>query len=140
MVKCEQVQLIHSHHRWSSFLANVAKAWMRVPVVTTCHAIHQGKKALSLWGEKVICVSENARCDLIENFGVSPGRTVVIANGVNTGFYRNLRSPIAPVQGFGLDSSPCLTNVAQLMAVKGQRTLLEAMPSVWPFRLDARYP
>jgi len=138
VVKREGVQIIHSHHRWTTFVASLLKRVLRTPVVSTYHGIHQGKEALSLWGERVICVSEDARRHLVAHFGVEPAKTVVIFNGINPASFRGLHAPLNSGSRSGNGKSPCLTNVAQLIAVKGQQTLLNAMPYILARHPQAR--
>ncbi len=82
IVKKEKINLIHSHHRWSSFISFFVSKVFRIPLITTYHGISQNNRRLTLWGDRVISVSEDAKSHLIGYFKVNPGNIVVIHNGV----------------------------------------------------------
>lgn len=126
IIREQRIQIVHSHHRRTSFLASLMRPWIKVPLVTTCHGRLEGRSDFSLWGDKVVCVSEASRRRMEDYFGVRPERTVVIHNGIDVAAWRNLRSPARcalPHTG----GWPCITNISRLAQEKDQANLLRAM-------------
>lgn len=85
--------IVHSHSRWPSM---VCLATGRRPDVSTLHAdqltSHGGaldrgplRRLLSVWGRRAVTLDERARRMLIEEFGLTPERVVVVPNSVETG-------------------------------------------------------
>jgi glycosyltransferase involved in cell wall biosynthesis len=88
--------IVHSHSRWPSLGSLLAG---RRPDVTSVHAdvltshgsvFDRGfvRRALSVWGNRVVAVSDEAREWLIREAGLQPERVVVIANGVDPARFR----------------------------------------------------
>ena len=75
-----KVDIIHTHHRLPEFLAVQLSRFLKVPTVTTCHAIIQGKVSLSFLSKKIIGVSDAVKENLVNNFNFSPDRVEVISN------------------------------------------------------------
>jgi glycosyltransferase involved in cell wall biosynthesis len=129
-VRRERVHLVHSHHRRTSLLASLVGPMTRRPLITTSHGRLHGRKWLSCWGSRVICVSEDAREHMIEHFGASRERTVVIHNGIDVSTWRNLRAGAAKPSPHAAPRPVYLANIAKLSEEKDQATLLRAMPSI----------
>jgi glycosyltransferase involved in cell wall biosynthesis len=126
IIRQERIQIVHSHHRRTSFLVSLLRPWIKAPLVTTCHGVLQGRRGMSLWGDTVICVSEPTRQRMVDYFGVRPEKTVLIHNGIDVAAWRNLRSDTSrPPHNSG--DSPCITNISRLAQEKDQGSLLRAM-------------
>lgn len=131
----EQLTLIHSLHRWPTFLTQWTRWGLPTKLVTTDQNILLGKRHFSLWGDHVISVSEAGKRHLINYFGVSATKISVIHNATQV-------TPAKPTavqqvrQQFQLgDDALVLVNVARLDKQKGHVYLLRAMPALvarWP--------
>lgn len=49
-VQREKIDVIHSHHRWATFVCSPHARWHRRPLITTYHGIHTGNERLTVWG------------------------------------------------------------------------------------------
>jgi glycosyltransferase involved in cell wall biosynthesis len=83
--------VIHSHSRWPSIVSALSG---RAPEVSTLHldrltshgtVFDRGpiRRALSVWGRKVITLDESARQMLIRDLGLRPDRISIVPNGIN---------------------------------------------------------
>lgn len=125
LVKREKIDLIHSHHRWSSFISFFVSKLLNIPLITTYHGIHRAKRFLTLWGDAVISVSEDAKIHLEQFFRLSPDRITVIANGISIPESEDI---ISSERGLITDSvTYYIANIARLSVEKDQTTLLLAM-------------
>jgi glycosyltransferase involved in cell wall biosynthesis len=127
IVRKDKISIIHSHHRWSSFIAFFVSRMMRIPLVTTYHAIHHGKKRLSIWGDKIISVSEDAKKHLMEYFNASPQNIAVIHNGI---CIPELTCDESLSEGAYTLEHPVIANVARMSPEKDQESLFFAMKKV----------
>jgi glycosyltransferase involved in cell wall biosynthesis len=123
----ERISIIHSHHRWSSFIAFFVSKIFRVPLITTYHGIHEGKKRLTLWGDSIISVSEDAKKHLVEYFHVNPEKIKVIHNGVQIPNFENFE---IERKGNPVSNHPVIANIARMSPEKDQETLFIAMKRV----------
>lgn len=128
IVKKEKISIIHSHHRWSSFISFFVSKAFRIPLVTTYHGISLEQKRFTLWGDRIISVSENAKNHLIDYFKVNPNQIKVIPNGIK--LPNNVADNKIKDNGHWSSShilNPVIANVARLSPEKDQRSLLLAM-------------
>ena len=119
-----QIDLIHSHHRWSSFVAYSAAKWLGIPLVTTCHEVHRNRQMLSVWGNKIICVSQDAAHHLQREFHVAPERIRVIHNGISMPDTSADRGVGSVASGVTLSDPLWVTSVGRLSPEKNQESLL----------------
>jgi glycosyltransferase involved in cell wall biosynthesis len=120
----ENVDIIHSHHRWVSFLCYPLSRLLNIPLVTTYHGIHQGKERLSVWGDAVICVSRDAYNHLIGTFNVPSKKAKIVHNGIIVPDY----NICTLVNRYHLPTDRYLIgNIARLSKEKDHYTLLRAI-------------
>lgn len=138
IVKKERINIIHSHHRWSSFICFLISKMLRVPLVTTYHGIHQGNKLLTLWGDKIISVSEDAKQHLIHYFKIDPKKIKVINNGIRIPRLEEIG--ISPEKNCNLNplNPPTIANISRMSPEKDQESLFLAMKMVLDDHPDAR--
>lgn len=99
-----------------------------IPIVSTYHGLHHGWRNLSIWGDRVICVSADAQAQLVREFGVPTERTCVIHNGIPLPCAEPLRSS---AQSECVDHRQRrIIHVARLSPEKDQATLLTALAEV----------
>lgn len=130
IVRKEKITIIHSHHRWSSFVSFFVSRMFRIPLVTTYHGINSEKRLLTLWGDTVISVSEDAKKHLIDYFKVTPNHIKVIHNGIklpDTDWddIKHNKNPKSNHNG-----GTTIANIARMSPEKDQESLFMAMKIV----------
>ncbi|KIC94630.1 glycosyltransferase family 4 protein [Flavihumibacter solisilvae] len=79
-IKKYKVDVIHSHHRLPELLSVAIGRLLRIPTVTTCHAIIYGKASLSFKSDYVIGVSNAVKNNLVDYFSINSGKIKVVPN------------------------------------------------------------
>jgi len=130
IVKRERIDIIHSHHRWSSFISFFISKWLNIPLVSTYHGIHEGKKFLTVWGDKIISVSEHASKHLEQFFNVNSNRITVIHNGIKLNDIEETKNKLSKRESNLSNTSPIILHIARLSPEKDHRTLFFAMKLV----------
>ena len=93
----DDIDVIHSHHRYESFLAYAR--FPDKPMILVCHGIFPWQEQplrskLNIF--RYVAVSEEVKTHLAETHSIDSGQTLVIPNGIDlTRFYA--RKPIGPV-------------------------------------------
>ena len=124
IVKEKKINLIHSHHRWSSFISFFICSIYGIPLLTTYHGIHSKKRKLSIFGDAVISVSEDSKNHLISYFKIDKDKIRVIYNGINL-----------PQQCADITNKCNILSVARLSKEKDHKTLFIAFK-----KLKQKYP
>lgn len=85
IIKIEEIDIIHSHGRIPSLVAKIASVIKKKHFLTTVHAVYKlnSYKWLSCFGEKTICVSEDIKNHIINNYNVNEKKIVIIPNGID---------------------------------------------------------
>lgn len=126
-VKCENVSIIHSHHRYTTALAIMATIFTKTKIVHTEHNVFPNKNTFNFRGKNIICVSDKVKKSLIDN-GVNKKYISLIYNGIDTrkkGIVHDLRSELK------IEKDCILIGVlARLVEEKGHKILLEALSMV----------
>jgi L-malate glycosyltransferase len=127
ILRKEKITLINSHHRWASFICLPVAKLTGIPLITTYHGIHEGKRFLSVWGNSIICVSKDAQKHLIKYFKIPAERIAIIHNGIaipeiNSGEIENKYTVSSGITVIGC--------IARLSEEKDHVTLLKSMASV----------
>jgi len=150
VLRDERVTLLQTHGARSNFYGRIA-GWLAVVgrVVSTVHnsikdyEVHRGRRwlyatALRLTvplADRIICVSDATRRDLLEECPVAADRTCTVYNGVDLGSFSFPSQGTTVRAEFANASGPVLLTVARLTEPKGHRFLLEALPGLvreWP--------
>ncbi len=83
----EKIDLIHAHARIPAFVSSLVKKRLGVPLISTVHGVYSTAfwfKMLTNWGDEAICVSEDIKNYVIENYNFSSLNTSVTINGIDT--------------------------------------------------------
>lgn len=80
IVKKENVSIIHSHHRYTTFIALIVSKITKVKVIHTEHNVFLNKNKINLRGKNIIAVSEKVKQNMIKN-GID--NITVIYNGID---------------------------------------------------------
>ena len=78
----ENIDLVHTHHRYPGFLGRILSCVTRSKLLSTVHNRFPDKSGISLWGDHVIAVSRSVANWLTEECGLDEGRIEVIYNGI----------------------------------------------------------
>lgn len=77
-----RVRLMHAHHRYPAFLANLLRKLLRFKLITTVHNRFPNRAKASLWGDKAIAVSHDIAQWLRDECGTPESLIAVIHNGI----------------------------------------------------------
>lgn len=82
-----KIDLIHAHARIPAFISSFVHKRLKVPFMTTVHGVYSTSfvfKALTNWGQKTICVSDDIQNYVIDNYNIDKSDTFVTINGIDT--------------------------------------------------------
>ncbi len=141
MMKAGRFHILHAHGYFASTFSRIAALLAGIPVILThVHSTYHGYRKRNLWMEKflslftdrVICVSQAVQRFVTDVEKISKDRTCVIYNGIDPLFPEP--SPETRRRGktrLGIDADDILfIMVASLTPVKGHAVLLNAMRDV----------
>ncbi len=77
-----EIDIIHTHHRYPEFLANQLKKKLNIKTISTVHSLVKGMRFLSFNSDKIIAVSKSVEKKLSENFKVNKENIIQIYNPV----------------------------------------------------------
>jgi len=126
-----KIDMIHTHHRYLEFLANLISSKANIKTVTTVHSIVEGKKMFSFKSDKIIAVSHSVENMLKTKYNVPNEKIVMLYNCIED--FKNI--PQAPDQNIkaklGLPSSAkILLFIGRITKVKGVDVLIDAFKIV----------
>ncbi|MBC5628719.1 glycosyltransferase [Clostridium sp. NSJ-6] len=86
IVKENSIDIVHSHHRYTTSLIYLINLLMRkkVNIIHTEHSVYKNKNYINLRGKNIIAVSDMVKQNLISN-GVKSENIFKIYNGVDNG-------------------------------------------------------
>jgi glycosyltransferase involved in cell wall biosynthesis len=139
IVRQEDIQIIHSHHRFATLVGRVVSRLTGVPLVGTVHEFKMNWRWLSrLWLAPWVCApSEALRAHLIRFNGLAPDRVEIVRLGalpisLDPAAVDRLRHLIG--DGF---NGPIVGYVGRLAPEKGVDTLIRSLPTVFRACPDA---
>lgn len=91
-VKKNNIQIIHSHHRYFDLLAFIASKIIKVKTITSVQSIVTGKKLFSYKSDNLITCSKNVKNHLINYFDIDKKRIKVIYNFIDKKNYQVTKS------------------------------------------------
>lgn len=119
IIREKDINIIHSHHRYTTLLANIIKLkYKKIEVVHTEHSVFPDKNLVNLRGKNIIAVSDMVKTNLIKN-GINELNIKVIYNGVKIGNLDEIN--------INYDDETRIGVIARLSKIKGHRYLIEAM-------------
>lgn len=119
------IDIIHSHHRYTTFLGNIIAKICNVKLVHTEHNIFPDKQNLNFRGNNIVCVSKSVKYNLLK-YNIPENNMNVIYNGINIDDYvlcskKNLKKELNIN-----DNTFCFGFIGRLEEQKGLFYLLEA--------------
>ncbi len=134
LMRKDRVDILHTHGYFASTFARLAAIIARVPVIFTKisstyydlkfkHRLTE--RVLSLFSDKIICVSDAVKEFIIRTEGIDPGKIAVIHNG---GRVKPASHPEAALRsGWGIkEGDKVIGTVARLEPVKGVEYFIRA--------------
>jgi glycosyltransferase involved in cell wall biosynthesis len=133
IIRNEEIDVIHSHHRFAALAGKIASKLTGVPLVTTMHEVRRDAGRLTVLGlgDEVVVLSEMMRKYVIDTYGIRPDRVHVIPLGLDVlpRLSDSRRAVLMNELGI-VDKGPLIACVARLSKNKGHAYLLEAVPDV----------
>ncbi|WP_432402368.1 glycosyltransferase [Wukongibacter sp. M2B1] len=86
VIEEKDVEVIHAHGRIPALNSKIVSMSRSIPFMTTAHAKFDASliyKYTSFWGKEVICISEDIKEHLINNFNVKEEKITIIPNGID---------------------------------------------------------
>lgn len=124
--KSEQIDIIHSHHRFTTFISYFVSKFCKIELVHTEHNVFPDKNWINIRGKNIIAVSNMVKNSLISH-NVNEDYIQVIYNGINTEI-SNLNRENSVLKEFDLEKTYVNIGViARYSKQKGQIFLLEAI-------------
>ena len=110
IIRRENIELIHSHARISSFIAGAAAKHCGIKFVTTCHGVYEITefwRRLSNWGAYSLAVSYDIKQYLIKNYDFPRDNILLTINGIDTERFSPRLNPASEAifDEFKLDTS-----------------------------------
>ncbi|HXC67685.1 MAG TPA: glycosyltransferase family 4 protein [Nitrospiraceae bacterium] len=146
----EQVTILQTHGARANFYGRIAGRLAGVPVIiSTVHnslkdyevrSLRRGLYAFLLrvtlpLVQRIICVSDANRYDLIDECPAAKARTQTVYNGVDPSAFPSQPDRTKVRKELDIMPGPVLVVIARLTEAKGHRYLLEALPGLietWP--------
>ena len=129
------IDCIHSQTRITQVMGTLLKKRTGCPHISTCHGFFKrrlSRRLFPCWGEKVIAISSAVKRHLMDDFGVTPDKIILIESGVDLNDFAPV-SQVTRIQQrkkYGLVDEPVIGMIARLSEVKGQDILIRSMPQV----------
>ena len=147
LLRSEKIKILHTHGYFGSTFGRLAAIFARVPIVLAhVHSTYYGykkrniviEKLLSLFTDKIICVSEAVKRFVVEIEGIGENKTCLIHNGVEIpGAFEADPSVNRNSFGFSEEDYVAIT-IASLTPNKGHRVLIDAIEIISPKYNDLR--
>ena len=131
IVKEENINVIHTHHRMAGFYATLLKWYKKYTVINTCHCIFTDKRALTRFSYKhlhLISVGEQVKKNVVEFFGLPESQIVTIHNVVEA-FDGNVEE-IAVLKTWKETGNLIVGNSGRICVLKGMDEFLRAVPQI----------
>ena len=121
IVLADQVDVLHSHHRFSNLVCRLVSIWTGVPLVTTVHEYKYNLRYLTRFGlsGSVITFSHNLRRHLVSHFRVPAEKVTVVEMGIRDAVPQS-------AAGSGMQNGFRIGCFARLVEEKGVDVLLKA--------------
>ncbi len=122
-----KIDIIHTHHRYPEYLANLISAKTYIKTVTTVHSLVEGKNRFSFKSDKVIAVSNSVKDMLRIKFNIPEEKIIMMYNCIEQ--FEN--KPQLPEQNIkaGLripSSAKIILYIGRVTKIKGVDLLLDA--------------
>jgi len=142
VLKRRNISLIHTHNTGAYLYGAIAAKLAKVPVII--HTEHGrdfpdkrrlmlAERILSLWTSKIIAVSHDLKNSLVECENISPGKIIVIPNGIDLDLFQDYSQEIVNKKRSEMGLNPddfIIGNIARLAPIKDHKHLIKAFKIV----------
>jgi glycosyltransferase involved in cell wall biosynthesis len=130
------INIIHTHHRYPEFLANLLKKKLDIKTVTTVHSLVEGFKGLSFKSDKIIAVSKTVEKNLINNYKVDKSKIAQIYNPIDWDDYKR-KDENSDRSKIGIsDTAKVFLFVGRWSKVKGVDILIQVFSEIFEVHND----
>lgn len=129
--KKNKIDIIHTHHRYPELISVLVSKVTGARTITTVHSLVAGLKVLSFRSNKIICVSNSVKKNLLENYPHSKYRITLLYNCIEDSFFDTVsnRQMMRDKFGFNLDYKIILF-VGRMSRIKGVDTLINTFVKI----------
>ncbi|MCB9217971.1 MAG: glycosyltransferase family 4 protein [Ignavibacteriales bacterium] len=127
LLRTNKIQIIHSHHRYSDLLVYVSSKFVKVKTLTTVHSYTFGFNKFSYALDRIICVSNDLKKHLENEFKISSEKLKVIYNGISQPSFKIEKNENTQIKK---DKITVLC-VGRFDFDKGQDILINAFEKIW---------
>jgi glycosyltransferase involved in cell wall biosynthesis len=141
IVKIHQIDILNSHHRFTTMVCNFAFAGQKKPVISTVHEIKGDRTKLSRYsyGSTAMVFSEAVRKNLVEIHGMDPDAVHVIPYGMAFPEPTALRIENVRQELRLQDGIPVVSYIGRLSKEKGCDVFIRAAALVRSQGIKAKY-
>ncbi len=125
--KNNNIDLIHSHHRYFDLLSWIISKIVNVKTITTVHSITKGKKFISYKSDFLTCCSNSVKIHLIKHFRLNENKIKLIPNFIDPEEVKITNSPEKMKAQLGISNQKIIGYIGRIdFEEKGVDILLAA--------------
>lgn len=131
IIKNEQIDIIHTHHRMAAFYVSILKKIMKFKFVHTAHNTFLDKKILtkmSLSDANIVAVGKKVKENLCNFYKLNNNKVEVIYNGIEKDTNEIIEVP--EIKKYKEQGYFIVGNVGRLSEQKGMEYYIKAIPDV----------
>ena len=126
-----KIDIIHTHHRYPELISVLVSKITGAKTVTTVHSLVAGLKVLSFRSNKIICVSNAVKKNLLENYPHSKNRITVLYNCIDNSCIDTVSNRQMIRDKFGFNQvDKIILFVGRISRIKGVDTLINAFVKI----------
>lgn len=132
IIKSEDIDIVHSHHRMGTFYTNIVAKLIKVKVVHTAHNTFNDKKMftkLALKNVEIIAVGEKVKENLVDFYKIKNSNIKVIYNGIKQE-KNTCPKAIEELLTLKQNGFYIVGNIGRLSKQKGMEYFIKSIPQI----------
>ena len=132
IIKSEDIDIVHSHHRMGTFYTNIVAKLIKVKVVHTAHNTFNDKKIftkLALKNVEIIAVGEKVKENLVDFYKIKNSNIKVIYNGIKQE-KNTCPKAIEELLTLKQNGFYIVGNIGRLSKQKGMEYFIKSIPQI----------